>query len=162
MPLLDPQNRPEGLDHPLVPKILRIVSKWNVAAYRATNGFLGGTWRVGAAFPRGVPICLLTTIGRKTGERRTAPVLFLQEGRRVVVVGSQGGMKSHPLWYLNLKANPECEVQVKGEVWKARAHTADATERAHWWPKLVAHYADFATYEAWTDREIPVVILDPV
>src|SRR5689334_11300319 len=94
--------RPEGLDKPWVPGVMRRMSKAHVWVYQKTNGVLGGKWRVGAAFPRGVDVCLLTTKGRKSGETRTAPLLYLPDGPRVVVVASQGGMPKHPLWYLNL------------------------------------------------------------
>jgi deazaflavin-dependent oxidoreductase (nitroreductase family) len=153
--------RPEGLDKPWVPKVMRTASKWNVWLYRKTNGRIGGTWRVGAAFPRGVPVCLLTTTGRKSGEPRTAPLLFLPDGERVIVVASQGGMPKHPLWYENARVDPDVEVQIRAEHRKMRARTATAAERAAYWPRLVELYADFDAYQSWTDREIPVVILEP-
>jgi len=151
--------RPPGLEKPFVRKIIKTMSKMNVAVYRWTGGLLGSTWRVGAAFPRGVPVLLLTTIGRKSGKPRTAPLVYLEDGDDLVVVASQGGLPTDPLWYKNLQANPEVEVQIKRRKMKMRARAATATERARLWPKLVDHYADFASYESWTDREIPVVIL---
>lgn len=154
--------KPEGLDKPYVKKIIRTMSKLNVAIYRWTGGLLGSKWRVGSAFPRGIPVLLLTTIGRKSGQPRTAPLLFIEDGERVVVVASQGGLPEDPLWYKNLKANPECEVQIKRKKMKMRARTASPEEREALWPKLVAHYPDFASYDAWTDRVIPVVILEPI
>lgn len=153
--------KPEGLDKPYVGKIIKTMSKVNVVVYRWTRGLLGSKWRVGAAFPWGVPVLLLTTIGRKSGEPRTAPLLFIEDGSNVIVVGSQGGLPKDPLWYKNLVANPHCEVQIKRRKTKMVAHTANPEERARLWPKLVAHYADFASYETWTDRVIPVVILEP-
>ncbi len=153
--------KPEGLDKPYVRKIIRTMSKVNVAVYRWTGGLLGSKWRVGSAFPWGVPVLLLTTIGRKSGEPRTAPLLYIEDGDDVIVVASQGGLPTNPLWYKNLLANPECEVQIKRHKRKMRARTASPEERARLWPKLVAHYPDFASYEAWTDRVIPVVILEP-
>jgi deazaflavin-dependent oxidoreductase (nitroreductase family) len=140
---------------------MRRMSKAHVWVYQKTNGLLGGKWRVGAAFPRGVDVCLLTTKGRKSGETRTAPLLYLPDGVRVVVVASQGGMPKHPLWYLNLQANPDVDVQVKGDRRKMRARTATSAERAAYWPRLVAMYSDYDDYQSWTDREIPVVILEP-
>lgn len=153
--------KPEGLDKPYVGKIIKAMSKVNVAVYRWTGGLLGSKWRVGSAFPRGVPVLLLTTTGRKSGQPRVAPLLFIEEGRDVIVVASQGGLPRDPLWYRNLQATPECEIQIKRRKMKMKARTANSTERARLWPKLVAHYSDFASYEAWTDREIPVVILEP-
>jgi deazaflavin-dependent oxidoreductase (nitroreductase family) len=154
--------KPEGLDKPYVSKIIRLMSKVHVAVFRRTGGLLGSKWRVGSAFPWGIPILLLTTIGRKSGQPRTAPLLFIEDGERVIVVASQGGLPKDPLWYKNLRANPDCEVQIKRRKIKMRARTASAEERDRLWPRLVAHYPDFASYETWTDRIIPVVILEPI
>jgi len=154
--------KPEGLDKPFVGKIIKTMSKVNVAIYRWTGGFLGSKWRVGSAFPWGIPVLLLTTIGRKSGQPRTAPLLFIENGDQVIVVGSQGGLPNDPLWYRNLQANPECEVQIKRHKTKMKARTASPEERQTLWPKLVAHYADFASYQSWTDRVIPVVILEAI
>lgn len=156
-----PFKRPQGLDSPIVPKIIKVMSRVNVAVYRATGGRIGGTWRIGSAFPRGVPVCLLTTKGRKTGLPRTLPLLCLPDGDRVIVVASQGGLPKHPLWYLNVQADPEVTVQLRRDVRRMRARAADPAERAALWPRLVAMYADFDRYQAWTDREIPVVICEP-
>ena len=153
--------KPEGLDKPYVAKIIRTMSKVNVAVYRWTGGLLGSKWRVGSAFPWGIPVLLLTTIGRKSGQPRTAPLVFIEEGENVIVVASQGGLPKDPLWYKNLQAKPECEVQIKRRKRKMRARTADPAERARLWPVLVDHYEDFASYETWTDRVIPVVVLEP-
>ncbi|MGN9845861.1 nitroreductase family deazaflavin-dependent oxidoreductase [Nonomuraea sp. H19] len=155
-------NRPQGLDSRLVPKIIKVVSRLNVAVYRATGGRIGGTWRIGSAFPRGVPMCLLTTKGRKSGLPRTLPLLHLIDGDRVILAASQGGLPNNPLWYLNLQAAPEVTVQIRRDVRRMRARTADPAERAELWPRLVAMYADFDRYQAWTEREIPVVICEPI
>lgn len=156
-----PVGRPQGLDSPIVPKIIKWASRVNVRVYRATGGRIGGTWRIGSAFPRGVPVCLLTTKGRKTGLPRTQPLLHLIDGDRVILVASQGGLPKNPLWYLNLQSDPEVTVQIRREVRRMRARTADPAERAELWPRLVAMYADFDQYQAWTDRVIPVVICEP-
>ena len=158
MPAASP---PEGLNAPIVPKILRAISAANVWVYRATGGLLWSKWRIGAAFPWGVPVCLLTTTGRKTGAKRTTPLLFVQDGDRVVLAGSQGGLAKHPLWYLNVCADPEVAVQIGRTETPMRARVAQGDERAALWAKLVAMYADFARYQSWTDREIPVVICEP-
>ncbi len=154
--------KPKGLDSPLVPKLLKRAAAVNVWVYRRTNGRLMGKLRIGAAFPWGVPICLLTHTGRKSGELRTTPLLFLPEGDRVVVVASQGGLPKHPHWYLNVLSNPDVTVQVRGNVRRMRARTATTSERAELWPRLVDLYADFDSYQSWTDREIPVVLCEPV
>ncbi|MVZ99637.1 nitroreductase family deazaflavin-dependent oxidoreductase [Actinomadura sp. LD22] len=152
---------PKGMDSPIVPKILKVMARLNIAAYRATGGRVGGTWRVGSAFRKGVPICLLTTKGRKTGRPRTQPLLYMPDGERVIIVASQGGLPKHPLWYLNIRADPRVTIQVKRDVRRMRARTASSEERAALWPRLVSVYADFDKYQSWTDREIPVVICDP-
>ena len=154
--------KPQALDKPFVGKIIKTMSKVNVAIYRWTGGLLGSKWRVGSAFPWGVPVLLLTTTGRKSGAPRTAPLLYIENEGRVIVVGSQGGLPKDPLWYKNLQVNPICEVQIKRRKIHMKARTADPEERDVLWPKLVAHYPDFASYESWTDRIIPVVILEPV
>jgi len=154
--------KPEGLDKPYVPKIIKLMSQVNTAVYRWTGGLLGSTWRVGSAFPWGIPVLLLTTIGRKSGQPRTLPLIFIEEGDHIIIVASRGGLPSEPLWYKNLVANPECDVQIKRRKLKAKARTASPEEREALWPKLVAHYPDFASYATWTDRIIPVVILEPV
>ena len=153
--------KPEGLDKPYVGKIIKTMSKVNVAIYRWTGGLLGSTWRVGSAFPWGVPVLLLTTTGRKSGQPRIAPLLFIEEGDNVILIGSQGGLPKDPLWYRNLQANPACGVQIKRRKMRMTARTATPDERKRLWPKLVAHYSDIASYETWTDRVIPVVILEP-
>ena len=127
--------------------------------YRKTGGRLGGKWRVGAAFPWGIPVLLLTTIGRKSGQPKTAPLLYIVDGERIVLVGSQGGSRNHPQWFLNLTQNPDVSVQIGPRVQKMRARMANPEEHAALWPRFVDHYADVATYQAWTDRVIPLVIL---
>ncbi|MBW1758134.1 MAG: nitroreductase family deazaflavin-dependent oxidoreductase [Deltaproteobacteria bacterium] len=154
--------KPDGLDEPYVETIIKTMARVNTAIYRWTGGLFGSTWRVGCAFPWGVPLLLITTIGRKTGQRRTLPLIFIEEGDRIIIVASKGGVPSVPLWYKNLVANPECDVQIKRRKLKVKARTASPEEREALWPKLVAHYGDFASYASWTDRIIPVVILEPV
>ncbi|MGB8223560.1 MAG: nitroreductase family deazaflavin-dependent oxidoreductase [Polyangiales bacterium] len=154
--------KPEGLDKPYVGKIIRTMSRVHVAIYRWTGGLLGSKWRVGSAFPWGIPVLLLTTIGRKSGQRRTAPLLYIEDDAKVIVVGSQGGRPNDPLWYRNLQANPRCEVQIKRRKIEMTARTASPEEREMLWPRLVEHYPDFASYQSWVERIIPVVILEPV
>ena len=153
--------RPPGLDSKWTVSFIKWMSKINVVLYRRTGGRLGSKWRVGSAFPRGLPVCLLTTTGRKSGEPRISPLLFLEDGDRIILVASQGGLPKHPMWYLNLRANPEVTVQVKSRVRPMSAHVADPEERARLWPRLVDMYPDFDNYQAWTDRTIPVVVCNP-
>lgn len=135
--------------------IIRVMSRVNTWAYRLTGGWLGGKWL------HGEPIVLLTVRGRKSGRQLTVPLVALHDGERVIVVASKGGMDKHPLWYLNVVANPDVELQERGTTRRMRAKTADDAERAHYWPKLVALNADFDDYQARTERTIPVVILSP-
>jgi deazaflavin-dependent oxidoreductase (nitroreductase family) len=104
---------------------------------------------------------LLTTTGRTSGAAHTVPLLYLTEGDNVIVIASWGGRPTHPEWYLNLEANPEVTVQIDGTRREMRARTADAEERATWWPRIVEAYRGYQEYQSRTDREIPVVILQP-
>jgi deazaflavin-dependent oxidoreductase (nitroreductase family) len=108
-----------------------------------------------------VPICLLEHRGRRTGKLRTTPLVYLRDGDRIVVVASQAGRSTDPLWYRNLQADPEVTVQVRGDRRTMRAHTASPEERTALWPRLVALYRDYDSYQSWTEREIPVVVLEP-
>jgi len=136
--------------------LVKLMSRANVWVYRATGG------RVGGRFLRGAPVLLLTTRGRRSGEPRTAPLLYLEDGGRIAVVASKGGMSEHPLWYRNLQASPECEVEIGRERRAMRARVADEAEKRELWPKLVALYRDYDDYQARTERDIPVVLLTPV
>ena len=157
-----PPAKPKGLDAPATVKIIKWMSKANVTMYRATDGRLGSKWRVGSAFPRGLPICLLTTTGRKSGEERISPLLFLEDGENVILVASQGGLPKNPMWYLNIKADPVVTVQIKSRIRSMKARVAAEDERARLWPMLRAMYPDFDNYQAWTDRVIPVIVCEPL
>lgn len=135
--------------------VVQWMSRLNTWAYRASGGRLGNRFRHGA------PVLLLITRGRRSGERRTAPLLYLEDGNRVILVASKGGMSHHPAWYLNLSADPEVEIERGTAVLPMRARTASAAEKASLWPRLVAMYPDYADYQARTARDIPVVILEP-
>lgn len=134
---------------------IKWMSRINTWAYKVSGGRVGGT------FLQGAPVALLTTIGRKSGEARVSPLLFLRDGKRVVLVASQGGRANNPMWYLNLKANPQVTVQIKKEVLRLTARDATEAERAQYWPQLVEMYSSFEDYQSWTDRVIPIVICDP-
>jgi deazaflavin-dependent oxidoreductase (nitroreductase family) len=135
--------------------LIRVMSRLNTWAYRLTNGRIGGTYL------HGVPVLLLTVVGRKTGRRLTTPLTYLKDAEHLVVAASRAGMDQHPAWYHNLVANPDVEVQTGGEVRPMRAHTADDAERADYWPKLVAVNPDYGSYQARTERKIPVIVLSP-
>ncbi|MCD2147122.1 nitroreductase family deazaflavin-dependent oxidoreductase [Gordonia paraffinivorans] len=161
MPLIDPNNKPKQLDSPIVSKIIRLGSRAHTAVYKATGGRVGETWRIGAGLKKPAPVCLLTTIGRKSGQPRTAPLIYLRKGDTFVVVASQGGSAKHPAWYLNLRENPEVTIQLGKKTFDLVARTASDAEREELWPELVKVYEDYDTYAAWTDRKIPVVICEP-
>jgi proline iminopeptidase len=128
----------------------------HVRRYRETGGKVGHEWR------RGATILLLTTTGRTTGEKRTAPLIYAQDGARYVIVASKGGAPDHPGWYKNLEKTPEVELQVKDEVFRARARTAHGEERARLWRKANEVWPDYDEYAKRTQREIPVVVLERV
>ncbi len=154
--------KPEGLDAPIVAAIIKYAAKANVRIYQLTNGRLGAKWRIGAGWRKPVPVLLLDHVGRKSGAQFTTPLLYLADGRDLVVVASQGGLPKNPQWFHNLVATPEATVDTPGERGRpVRARVADAAERRELWPRLVELYADFDNYQAWTDREIPVVVLEP-
>ncbi len=155
------QKRPDQLDSPLLPVIFPHVGRAQVWVYRKTGGRIGGKWRVGAGFRKPVPTLLLDHVGRTSGRSFTVPLLYLRDGADVVVVASQGGRPEHPQWYRNLVADPHTHVQIGSEHSAVRAVVADPIARERLWPKLVDLYADFDTYQSWTDREIPVIVLEP-
>lgn len=109
-----------------------------------------------------VPSLLLTTTGRKSGEKFIFPLYYAQVGNSYVIVASKGGAPEHPGWYKNLSANPEVEVQVATKKFKAHARTASGEERAKLWQEALKVWPPYADYEKKTDREIPVVVLDPI
>ena len=157
-----PKDKPDGLDKPIVKKIIKYGAKANVAVFRLTNGRVGSKWRIGAGWKKPVPVLLLEHVGRKSGKRFTTPLLYMPDGDNLVIVASQGGLPKHPQWFHNLVAHPDTTVDLPRErARKVRARVAEPHERSVLWPRLVDLYADFANYESWTDREIPVVVLEP-
>lgn len=127
----------------------------HIREYLDSDGAAGHEWR-------GTTILLLTTIGRKTGTPRRTALIYRQDGDNYVVVASKGGQPTHPAWYFNLSANPEVRVQVKDEEFAARARTATGDERARLWKLMTEVWPDYDQYQARTDREIPVVVLERV
>ncbi len=126
-----------------------------VALYEATDGKEGDTLE-------GKPVIILTTRGRKTGDVRKTPLMRVEHDGRYVVVASLGGAPQHPVWYLNLMADPHVTLQDGAVVTDLRARTATPEERAVWWPRATAAWPPYDEYQKNTDREIPVVILEPV
>jgi deazaflavin-dependent oxidoreductase (nitroreductase family) len=135
--------------------LLHAVSRIHAAVYRASRGRLLGS------IGKGMPVLLLTTTGRKSGRRRTTPLLYLEDGGRYAVVASVGGAPQHPAWYLNLRADPRATVEIGGRTRAVRAETAGPEERARLWRAATAMYPGYDTYQARTSREIPIVTLTP-
>jgi len=126
----------------------------HLALYRATGGRIGGT--MGA-----MRVLLLTTTGRKSGKARTVPLVYFEDGARLVIIGSKGGDPRDPLWWENLKATPQASVQVGATTRRMRARLASAEERARLWPRITQENPAYARYEKLTPRPIPVVLLEP-
>jgi deazaflavin-dependent oxidoreductase (nitroreductase family) len=124
----------------------------HVRVYRATNGERGYHWR-------GTTILLLTTIGRRSGQERTTPLIHRVDDGRWVIVASKGGSPANPLWFENLMADPEPTIQVKDEVIPVRADVAQGEERERLWKLMTEVWPPYDEYQTRTDREIPVVVL---
>lgn len=138
----------------LADKMFRLVTTAHNAVYRATGGKVGGTIQ-------GSPVLLLDTTGRKTGQKRTTPLLYLPDGANMVIVASKGGAAKHPAWWLNLRANPETRVQVGSRRLAVVAEETAGEDRRRLWERLVAMYPGYANYQRRTKREIPVIRLRP-
>jgi deazaflavin-dependent oxidoreductase (nitroreductase family) len=130
---------------------LRAAGKLNVPLYRLSRGRVFG--KIG-----GAPVLLLTTTGRKSGEPRTAPLVYLPDGERQVVIGSN---VRTPAWALNLRANPDAEVQVRGKRQSVRGRVTEGEERSALWRRMNEQFEGFDRYEERTDREIAVFVLEP-
>jgi F420H(2)-dependent quinone reductase len=133
---------------------LRWTGKLNTPLYRVSGGRIGG--KVGKA-----PVLLLTTTGRKSGQKRTAPVVYLQDGERMVVINTNAGNAKVPAWSLNLAAQPQAEVEVGRRKIPVLARVAEGEERADLWRKHNVQYSGFDDYEEKLDREPKVIVLEP-
>lgn len=128
----------------------------HVDRYVATDGDEGYDWR------NGTTILILTTKGRKSGAERRHPLIFRPYGDAYLIVASKGGSDEPPSWYLNLQADPNVTVQIKGDRFQARARTATAEERPKMWQHMAEVWPDYDGYQKKTSREIPVVVLERV
>lgn len=126
----------------------------HVERYLATDGEDGAEWE-------SAQVIILSTVGRRSGKLRRTPLIRVKHGDDYLVVASMGGAPSHPVWYLNLQANPDVTVQDRADVHELRARTASAEEKAALWPFAVEAWPDYATYQASTERDIPLVICEP-
>ena len=137
--------------------IIKAMSAAHVFLFRLSGGRLGSKF-----FKHGSPVGLLTTRGNKSGAKRVAPLIYLADGARMVLVASQGGLPKHPVWYLNLEASPEVSFETREHgLRNYRARRASAAEKSALWPRMCEIYPDYADYQARTERDIPVVVLDP-
>jgi F420H(2)-dependent quinone reductase len=134
---------------------LKLGSGAHAGVYRATGGKLFG--RMGKS-----PILLLNTVGRKTGRKRTSPLLYVMDGEDFVVIASKGGAPTHPAWYLNLMANPEATVEIGDREVRVEAEVADPEDKPRLWQKMVEMYPTYDDYQRKTEREIPLLVLRPV
>jgi deazaflavin-dependent oxidoreductase (nitroreductase family) len=135
--------------------VLRRVMGGHAAVYRATNGMIGHR------FPGFPPMLLLDHVGARSGTRRTTPLAYVPDGDDVILVASKGGYPRNPAWFHNLMANPDTQVQVGSSRRQVHSRVADPEERKRLWPEVVKAYGGYDDYQRRTDREIPLVILEP-
>ncbi len=143
-------------------QFIKPFSNLNALVYRLTGGRLMGRFQ-------GREVCLVTMKGAKSGQMRTVPLMYVpyhprdhsQAGEGVIIVASQGGAPKSPVWYKNLIAHPDIEVQYRSRKMKLRARQAEDAEKARVWPICVEHYPPFDDYQKRTDRNIPVFVCEP-
>ncbi len=135
--------------------LLGRVMQGHTAIYRASHGLIGHR------FPGAPPMLLLDHVGAKSGRRRTSPLVYTVDGQNLILVASKGGYPKNPAWFHNLRANPDTTVQVGSGHRDVHARVADAEERARLWPMALKTYGGYAAYQKRTEREIPLVILEP-
>ena len=136
------------------PPDLALVGEEHVRRYLETGGEVGHDWN-------GATCLLLTTTGRRTGRRRRSALIYGRDGDDYLVVASKGGADEAPEWYRNLSADPDVEVQVRGERFRARARTAGPDEKPRLWRIMTSRWPNYDVYTTRTAREIPVVVLEP-
>lgn len=134
-------------------RLIELLWQFHRWSYRVSGGRLGGRLI-------GMPVLLLTTTGRRTGKAHTTALMFLPEGRNFVIVASNGGAPHHPAWFLNLRARPQAEIQIRRRLLRVQAREAEGAERAQLWARIVQTYAGYAAYQARTSRRIPVIVLE--
>ncbi len=135
--------------------LLRRLMGGHAAIYRATNGLIGH--RV----PGAPPSLLLDHVGAKTGTKRTSPLVYGVDGANFVLVASKGGYPKHPAWFHNLRANPDTTIQVGSSKRAVHARVAEGEERERLWKLMVGVYGGYESYRRRTEREIPLVVLEP-
>lgn len=144
----------EQQPHPVTPGTdITLVGENHLKVYLETNGEQGYLWN-------GVPILVLTTKGRKSGEQRQIPIIFSRDGDNYFIIASKGGAPTHPAWYLNAVAEPNVQVQVKGDKFNAVARTAQSPERERLWKIALKDWPNYDVYQSRTTRQIPVLVLE--
>ncbi|MEM8609238.1 MAG: nitroreductase family deazaflavin-dependent oxidoreductase [Myxococcota bacterium] len=134
----------------------KLFTRINVAVYKLSKG------RLMNKVPGQGPICLVTMTGRKTGKKREIPLMHVPYGDKKILVASLGGISKNPVWYYNLKANPEVTITALGATGRYRAREVSPDEKATLWPVIVEAYGPYDEYQARTDRDIPVFVCDPI
>jgi F420H(2)-dependent quinone reductase len=135
--------------------LLRRLMKVHTIAYRATGG------HIGHRFPGSPPNLLLDHVGAKSGTKRTSALSYIRDGEDIVIVASKGGHPKNPAWFHNLRANPDTTIQVGSKHLPVHARVANSGERKRLWPKVVDAYGGYEGYQKQTEREIPLVVLEP-
>ena len=135
--------------------VTRRLMAGHTTVYRATRGI------VGHRFPGAPPMLLLEHKGAKSGAKRVSPLVYVRDGENIVLVASKGGYPKNPAWFHNLRANPDTTVQVGSDVFEVHARVAEPDERPRLWQKAVDVYPGYRSYQERTDREIPVIVLEP-
>ena len=134
--------------------LFKVIMRVQIVVFRLTNGRA-------MSFMRGMPVLLLTTVGRKTGKRRTTPLMYIRDGENYVITASNNGKDKDPYWYRNLKASPQVQIEVPGKRLDVSASVATQTEHEQLWPRLVSEAPFFDGYRKGTSRAIPMVLLRP-
>jgi deazaflavin-dependent oxidoreductase (nitroreductase family) len=137
-----------------VPPDVSLLGEEHIRRYEETDGVVGHEWN-------GATCLVLTATGRKTGQPRKFALIYDRDGDNYLVVASKGGAPTHPGWYLNVVANPTVRVQVRGDRFTARARTATAEEKPRLWKIMTRNWPNYDVYATRTDRDIPVVVLEP-
>lgn len=132
---------------------ISLIGDEHVRRYRETGGETGYLWN-------GATALLLTTKGRKSGEDRTIAIIFKQVGDRYAIIASKGGAPAHPAWYLNILADPNVTLQIKGERFAGVARTAEGAEREELWAASLEQWPNYDVYQSRTERKIPVVVVE--
>ncbi|TFH25596.1 MAG: nitroreductase family deazaflavin-dependent oxidoreductase [Myxococcales bacterium] len=135
-------------------RFMHVMTRVHVWIHTVSKGRIGKTFA-------GAPCCMVIMTGRKTGKKRSIPLIYIPHGEEVILIASQGGMDIHPVWYRNLLSEPNVEIIAEGRTRKMIARQANDAEKAARWPVALAVYADFDQYQARTDRDIPLMICTP-